>query len=259
MEFLAETAFLTRGLACLSNEELAQAWPYDDAVFVWLDNGRITRGTMQEYLPFRSRALDLPRLDCMALQDARKAKVSASLTASGTMAACQELGIDLAVTCGMGGVGKIKAEQICADLPALATYTVALLASSPKDMLDIPATISWLTDREIHVVGPACTGWVFNGEPVPVPESWAQYPDADTIRQAALEDGILLLNPIPAERRIADRSILTAAINAGLKAEADGGDYHPAANAEIHRLTDGYSAKLQLQAFIDNMKLARSL
>lgn len=259
MEFLAETAFLTRGLACLSNEELAQAWPHDDPIFVWLDHGELIRGSMAEYLTFRSRAGELPRLDCMKLNDARKAKHSASLTASGTMAACQELGIDLAVTCGMGGVGQIKAEQICADLPALATIPVALLASSPKDMLDIPATIQWLTDREIHVVGSACTGWVFNGDPVPVPESWADYPDADTIRQAALDDGILLLNPIPAEKRIQDRTVLNAAITAGLQAEAAGGDYHPAANAEIHRLTDGYSARLQLQAFIDNLNLAKSL
>ena len=259
MEFLAETAFLTRGLSCLSNEELAKAWPYDDPVFVWLEQGKVTRGSMQAYLPFRTRARELPRLDSMGLNDARKAGLSASLTASGTMAVCEELGISLAVTCGMGGVGQIKAEQICVDLPALASIPVALLASSPKDMLDIPATIRWLTDRNVHVAGPACTGWVFNGDPVPVPETWADYPDADTICQAAKEDGLLLLNPIPAERRIQDRTILAAAIEAGLREEAAGGDYHPAANTEIHRLTDGYSARLQLQAFIDNLHLAKSL
>ena len=259
MEFLAETAFLTRGLACLSNEELANVFPCDDPVFVWIDRGEIIRGTMKEYLNFRTRAKDLPRLDCMALNDAREKGLSASLTASGTMAVCEELGISLAVTCGMGGVGPIKAERICADLPALASIPVALLASSPKDMLDIPATVHWLTEREVHVAGPTCTGWVFNGAPVPVPETWAQYPDAAAIRQAARDDGLLLLNPIPGDKRIQDRSILDAAISAGLRAEAAGGDYHPAANAEIHRLTNGYSARLQLQAFIDNLNLAKSL
>lgn len=259
MEFLAETAFLTRGLVCLRDEELEAVWPFDDPVLVWVAQGKIVRGNLQAYLPFRAQAQELPRLDCMKLNDALRDGLSGSLTASGTMAVCEQLGISLAVTCGMGGVGQIKAEQLCADLPALATYPVALLASSPKDMLDIPATIRWLTDQNVHVAGPDCTGWVFNGPSVSVPEDWSQYPTADTIRQAAREDGLLLLNPIAAEARISDRGILQSAIHAGLLAEQNGGDYHPAANAEIHRLTHGYSARLQLQAFVNNLKLAKSL
>ena len=259
MDFLAETALLTRGLASIKPEALATAWPFDTPVLVWVEQGKIIRGTLQDYLPFRAKAADLPRLDCDILPQVLKTGGSGSLTASGTMAVCEMLQIPLAVTCGMGGIGQIHAEQLCADLPALARYPVALIASSPKDMLDIPATLQWLTDHGVHIAGPDCSGWVFRRSPIPLPESPADYPDQQAIVHAARNGGLLLLNPIAEDRRITDHSILDRAIAAGKRAEAAGGDYHPAANAEIHRLTGGYSACLQLEAFVDNLRLASSL
>lgn len=258
MDFLAETAFLTRGLASIGPEELAEAWPFDAPILVWVDQGKIIRGTLHDYLPFRAKAADLPRLDCNMLPQVLANGGSGSLTASGTMAVCEMLQIPLAVTCGMGGIGQIHAEQLCADLPALVRYPVALIASSPKDMLDIPATLQWLTDHGVHVAGPDCSGWVFHCSPIELPERRTDYPDRQAILHAAQTGGLLLLNPIADDRRISDRSILAQAIAAGKRAEAAGGDYHPAANAEIHRLTGGYSARLQLEAFVDNLRLAAS-
>lgn len=46
-------------------------------------------------------------------------KQSGALTASGTMAVCVKMGIPVAITCGMGGIGDIKGEELCPDLPAL--------------------------------------------------------------------------------------------------------------------------------------------
>lgn len=68
-------------------------------------------------------------------------KQSGALTASGTMAVCVKMGIPVAITCGMGGIGDIKGEELCPDLPALQQIPVVLISAGPKDMLDRKATI----------------------------------------------------------------------------------------------------------------------
>ena len=64
------------------------------------------------------------------------------------MAVCKKLGIPAAVTCGMGGIGEIKGEELCPDLPALAEIPIILISTGPKDMLERKATVSWLTSSE---------------------------------------------------------------------------------------------------------------
>ena len=56
-----------------------------------------------------------------------------------------------------------------------------------------------------------------------------------------------------------DRSILVDAIKAGKQAEAKGRYYHPAANGEIDRRTDGYSSRIQLESIQQNYLLAKSI
>lgn len=102
-------------------------------------------------------------------EKAMKEKLSGALNALGTMAVCEKLGISLAVTCGMGGIGDIKGEKLCADLPALARIPVTLVSTGPKDMLDRKETISWLIQHKVKVLGAwrdYCTGYIFSGEKV---------------------------------------------------------------------------------------------
>ena len=68
----------------------------------------------------------------LALMDQASEGISGALTASGTMAVCRERHIPLAVTCGMGGIGDIKGEELCPDLPALRDIPVALISTSPS-------------------------------------------------------------------------------------------------------------------------------
>lgn len=141
----------------------------------WVDQGRIQTGGMEAFLPFRSRAKELLRIDCQSLEQACREGLSGALTASGTMALCAKWGVPLAISCGIGGIGDIQAEKLCPDLPALAEIPVTLLATAFKDMLDIPASITWLRspwgahpgrrDGELHrlsLSGGACgVGWRF--------------------------------------------------------------------------------------------------
>ena len=258
MDFLAETALLTHGLRSISNEELRSAWTVSRPCLAWVERGTLRVGTMEEYLPFRSRGEKVGRIDCEHLEDALKSGASGALTASGTMAACHRLGVFLAVSCGIGGIGDIRGEELCPDLPALVRYPVALLATAPKDMLDVPATFGWLWQHGVHVAGSECTGYLFHSTCVALDEGLAGYGTAEAVRRAA-ERGLLLLRPIPEEERIADLSILHATISAGKQAEALGSYYHPAANGEIDRRTGGESSRMQLRSFLANVQAALEL
>ena len=208
MKFLAETCLLTHGLRSIDEAALQSAWPFPEARLAWVDRGELKTGTLQEYLPFRLRRSEYGRLDCDTLEEALQSGMSGALTASGTMAACRLLGVPLAVTCGMGGIGDIVGEELCPDLPALARIPVALIATAPKDMLDIPATFRWLRERGVHVAGPECTGYIFESAHYLPEESPEAYITEEAIRRGAEAGGLLLLNPIPAEQRIRDRGIL---------------------------------------------------
>ena len=133
MNCLIETALLTHGLRSIANEELAQSWHCPDAILAWVDGGELKLGPIGEYLPFRERSEELIRIDCDHLEEALQTGASGALTASGTMAVCRRLDIPMAITCGMGGIGDLRGEELCPDLPALMNIPVALISTSPKD------------------------------------------------------------------------------------------------------------------------------
>ena len=166
----------------------------------------------------------------------------------------------MAVTCGMGGIGDIKGEELCPDLPALAEIPVSLISSGPKDMLDRQSTISWLTSHGVQVVGAKrdfCTGYLFVGAPVKLQGTLKL---SDSERQpGSLHPPLLIINEIPEEKRSADLRILTEAIAEGKRAEAEGRYFHPAANRKIDELTEGHSSKIQLASLLENAELAKRL
>lgn len=255
--FLVETCLLTHGLRSIADDEILSAWPDGLSCITWVDEGSIRIGSAAEYILFRRRCreLDFGRIDSEGLEEALSSGGSGALTASGTMAVCERLGVPLAVTCGVGGICDIKGEELCPDLPALRDIPVSLIATAPKDMLDIEATLRWLADNGVRVIGAdssRCTGYIFNSADVPL--------------QGRLDGGLpsargrlLILNGIPAGERIQDASMIRLGIAAGKRAEAAGGIYHPAANAEFDRLTGGESSRIQLRSIIANAMLARHL
>ena len=255
-KFLVESALLTHGLVSVSQEELRSLWPTEIDSIAWVDQGQVIIGSMEQFLPFRQRAAELCRISWEDLPAALEKGVSGALTASGTMAVCQQMGLPLAVTCGMGGIGDIKGEELCPDLPALRDIPVALISTSPKDMLDIPATISWLTGAGVRVLGigtDRCTGYIFPSADVPLSGRL----DKETLPADCRQ--LLLLNPIPEKERVQDLSLLAQGIAAGKQAEAEGRYYHPAANAAFDRLSGGLSSRLQLRSIIANALMAQKL
>jgi pseudouridine-5'-phosphate glycosidase len=252
--FLIETALLTHGLTATSNEELLKQMPAEFPWLVWVDKGKITLGGIADFLPFRNRATELIRIDGIKLEEACAKKMSGALTASGTMAVAAKWGVSMAVTAGMGGLDNPEGGQVCNDLTALTSLPVTLIATSPKDMLDINATIKWLTSRDITVLGndrDVCDGYVFVGEKVKLTGKFAE--------KISNYERTLILNGIKSEKRIQDREILTQAVAKGIEAKAKGQFFHPAVNAALDEATEGKSGRIQLESLIANIYLAASL
>ncbi len=247
MKYLIETALLTHGLRSVTNEEIRKVWTERHENLAWVSEGRIIIGGIEQYLEFRKRAKELIRIDCGLLDRALKEGLSGALTASGTMKVCQRLEVPFAVTCGMGGIGEIKGEELCPDLPALAEIPVSLISAGPKDMLDRRQTISWLINHGVTVLGAKrdwCTGYIFTGERI----------ELQGIYKGEGKPPLLIINEIDEDKRVQDEGILAAAVNAGRKAQQEGKYYHPAANGKIDELTDGYSSRIQLEALLNNAR-----
>lgn len=256
-KFLVESCLLTFGLKSVDNAALLESWRaagLGGVNIAWVEAGEVRFGGIEDYLSFRAAAprgkFSSERLDRAAAE-----KSSGALTASGTMEVCRRLGIPCAVSCGLGGIGEVKGEELCPDLPALRDTGVVLIGTSPKDMLDRAATMEWLAENGVKVVGDGtdeCTGYVFNGEPVKL--AGELKPGAEPAKAP-----LLILRGIPAEKRIKDAPILKQAVADAKEAEAHGGYYHPAANASLDRQTDGYSSRIQLDSLLDNIKFAERL
>lgn len=250
--YLVETCLLTFGLVSLQNETLLGGWDLPEATFCWLDKGEIIMGSLAEYLPFRA-SMPQGKFSCDMLELAIVQKQSGAFTASATMEVCRRYGIPYAVSCGIGGIGEIKGEEVCMDLPALRDLPVTLIATSPKDMLDIPATIAWLQQAGVSILGEGqdfCDGFLFPGDRVPLSGTW---------QEGMNKPPLLILRSIAEGLRLQDRSLLEQAVAQAKEVERRGGYYHPAANAALDRLSDGYTSQLQFQSLLANAHFAARL
>ena len=253
MKFLVESALLTHGLASVTREELLELWDLELPCIAWLEKGKVRLGTMEAYLPFRERAGEIRRVSWENLDAFAAAGRDGAMTASAAMLAASRMGLPVAVTSGMGGVGAIRGEEICPDLPALRDLPVALIATSPKDVVDIGATFQWLRREGVPVYGRYSaedSGFMAVGTPYALDGVWSG---------GCPRAPLLLLNPIPEEKRLQIPGAVERAVAAGAAAQERGESFHPAANAEFDRLSRGLSSRLQLLQLLDNARWAMEL
>jgi len=254
--YLVETALLGHGLKSVNDSLITSIWP-EDVKLAWIENGEIIIGDIQKFISVRRQSESWERIDgAQVLKNDYKGK-NAFLTASGTMSVAKEINCPVVVTAGIGGIGDIVDEEICYDLPALSSMGITLIATSPKDMLDIEGTINWLHKNQVNIYGfntDVCTGYICILDPIKL------YKEISDIDIKNLPSGCnLILNPIPHEKRLKDIRLLEGAILAGKNAEKNGKYYHPAVNAYFDKETKGVSSIMQLDSLISNIKLAKKI
>ena len=93
-------------------------------------------------------------------------------------------------------------------------------------MLDIAATIKWLTSRGVKVLGSVrdvCDGYVFVGEKVKL--------CGKLTSSISISEKMLILNGISPDKRIQDREILAQARSKGSRGQSQRPVLPPAVNA----------------------------
>ncbi|SKC89794.1 pseudouridine-5'-phosphate glycosidase [Maledivibacter halophilus] len=251
--YLVETALLGHGLISVKSDDIISQWP-KGAVLAWIEGGQPKIGNIEEFLLAKESINNWKRFDGLKLKEKFNKNTNAYLTASGTMVIAKKTGYPVVVTAGIGGIGDIKAERLCYDLPALSQLGITLVATSPKDMLDIPATLSWLKDNGVKIFGvntKYCNGYIMKLDDYKLSVNLS-YEDLNKMPYGCN----LILNPIKEEKRLKNKYFLDEAIKSGKKAELEGTHYHPVANACFDRLSLGLSSKIQFDALISNIEIA---
>lgn len=248
--FLVESALLTHGLKSIQNQALLELWEPEWKI-AWLEDGKIRIGDMEAFCIFRKKAEAFGRVNYFNFQEALERKRSGALTASGTMRVCEQEGIPLVVTCGIGGLKEGQDLTHCNDLCALQRSQVSMVATSFKDMF----VFSWTAEQAKKAGVFICVkeaewepGYLFlqnKSETFPIAEK--------------LQGKTLYLNPMPKNVRLADRGILEEAVTYGKAQEAQGGKFHPAVNARLDEQTKGKTSQLQLASLIQNIRWAAEL
>ena len=278
MSFLIESALLIHGLPGVSNDAVAEAFGDDQVQIVWLEAGQVQIGGLGRFLEFRAKVrgeagmsgadrdaepIRTARVNHFNLDDMIAEKADGVMTASGAMSIAAREGIDTAVTAGIGGFfpgmlyesgGRLVCDKrIPPDIATLEELPVTLVSSGPKDMLDIGGTFRYLAENGVEVRGltrSAYSGYLFNGPLAKLPEAQ----NSTEIPRSMTGGSRLIINEIPEEKRIEDRSVLDRAVTYALDAQKRGLFYHPAVNSKIEELTGGYSAQIQLEALVSNTR-----
>lgn len=248
MKYIVETALLSHGLTSISDDELIKVFPAE-AVLLWLEDGIITFGNIERFISFRQKSNTFTRANKSQLVEAIENKESKVLTASACLWVAKERNVPIVVTAGMGGIEKLNVSE---DLEALEEFQGVLIATSPKDIVDIEKTIAWFLERNIPVEGKntdITNGFMFIGKPVSISRKYS----------GDIRGPKLLLNKIDENKRFLHSEIIEEQKKAGEEAKKAGKMFHPMANAYLDRKTNGLSSKRQLEALIENITWAEEI
>ncbi len=178
-------------------------------------------------------------------------------------------GVRVFATGGLGGVHRGASETFdeSADLTVLAEVPVTVVSAGVKSILDIAATLERLETLSVTVVGYGTdefpSFWLTSsGEPL----DWSVPDGAAVAEVMAANDalgrrtGILVANPLPAERQL-DPAVHDAALAQAL-GEAEGmtgKDVTPFLLQRIVEITGGTSLEVNLEIAAHNIRVAADI
>lgn len=191
-------------------------------------------------------------------------KMWAATTVAATMIIASQVGIEVFVTGGIGGVHRHATEtmDISADLQELAKTNVTVVCAGAKAILDLPLTLEYLETMGVPVLGfktKELPAFYTPHSGLPVDYQLDSYKEAAEViyhkRQNRLDGGILFTNPIP-EKYAMDSKVINHAIQKAL-GEAEqlgikGKEVTPFLLKKIVELTGGDSLESNIHLVINN-------
>ncbi len=250
----------------LEAEAIARQLGVTPATIAILD-GRIAVGLEAGELDRLATEKDVLKVSRRDLSWAVAARRTGATTVSATMIAARAAGIDVFATGGIGGVhrGASDTGDVSADLGELACTSVCVISAGAKAILDLPRTLEMLETLGVPVVG-------FGTSELPAFYSRSSGLAAplrlDTAAEVALllrvqrdlglPQGILVANPVPAEKEIPrstiDRWIVQA--EAERAARGVGGKaVTPFLLGRIVELSGGAALETNVALFHNNVRL----
>lgn len=272
-----ESTIIAHGLPRPQNRELASAM--EDAVraegavpatCAVLD-GQAKVGLDAAALDYLAGSDGIAKLSSRDLAVAAATATTGATTVAGTIALAAAAGISVMATGGLGGVhrGAERSFDVSADLLALRTYPVAVVAAGVKSVLDIRATLEVLETLGVPVVGWRTTAFpAFYVARSGFELDWS----VDTIEQAARlvaaelaapgGGGLLLANPVDAEHQLDPElhdQVLAEALRRLEAAGVTGKAVTPALLADFQAATGGRSVEVNVRLALANARLAGAI
>lgn len=256
---------MARGVEALIREEGAEP-----ATIVVID-GTLHIGLTDEQLQTLAQARNVLKLSRADLAYAVAAGRTGSTTVAATMIAAALAGVSVFATGGIGGVhrGAEASFDISADLEELARTPVIVVSAGAKAILDLNKTFEVLETKGVPVVGFACDElpafWSrTSGIPSPIRfDSATEIARFQSARERlAIEGGMLIANPLPAEHEIDAETVggwigraLADATEAGVVGKAT----TPYLLQRIFELSEGRSLASNIELVRSNARLAAQI
>jgi pseudouridine-5'-phosphate glycosidase len=212
-----------------------------------------------------SRAAKVARRDIpMALAGGRPG----ATTVSATIWAAHRAGIEFAATGGIGGV-HLDSDDVSADLLELARTPCALVCSGPKSIVDPVATVEKLEELGVGVLGYGCDLLPFflSRQTNIALEHRVDSPGeaaavVRTRRALRIGSALLICNPIPAERALAEEEVaaaVTGCLRRAGEQGVEGKAVTPFLLSCIAEVTGGRSLLANLALLESNARLAAEI
>jgi len=270
-----ESTVLTHGLPRPQNLQLAhdmeQAVRDNGATpaTIGLLNGKLHIGLTDAELEQLANADNVYKVGPRDFATVIAKKAHGGTTVAGTMLACQQAGIKVFATGGIGGVHLDVPFDISADLQALATIPMIVVCAGAKAILDLPATLEYLETMSVPVVGYGTDEFPAffsreSGLDVSVrldsPQDIIAFAKAHW--DAGLQSAILVANPVPETESIPKSEMepyITQATHEAHEQGTHGKALTPFLLSRINELTGGKSMQANLALLLNNARLAAGI
>ena len=245
-------------------EEVIRAHGVVPATIGIIDGEPIVGMTPEEIELFGKNSKDIGKASRRDLPVVYAKKLWAATTVSSSMILANQVGIEVFVTGGIGGVhrGAEDSMDISADLTELSKTNVTVVCAGAKAILDLPRTLEYLETMGVPVLGyqtKELPAFYSRHSGLNVDYDIKDPAEAASIiyekRKNNLQGGILITNPIPQEYAMDDK-VINDAIEKALKMADEQGvhgkEITPFLLKTVVELTGGESLESNIHLILNN-------
>lgn len=234
-----------------------------------LYQGKIHIGIDENIMTVLANSHNISKASRRDIAFALSQKTSASTTVAATMFCAHMAGLPLFVTGGIGGVHPHVGDHfdISADLIELSLTPVTVVCSGAKSILDLPKTLEVLETHGVPVVGYGTDefpAFYSHSSGIPLTHRLDKAEDIARLmhyqRKLAINNGMVIANPIPKFAEIPDSQILPVIEQARREANhINGNAITPFMLRRITELTAGQSLLANIELIKNNALLGAQI